>query len=110
MNMTANGKLKVVQVGVGGFGASRRDRMRDTGLFHLLAAYDSNPEALARCEQEDGAKPAESHEALLQTGGAEAAIICTGTKFHAEQTVMAAERGLHVFVENPLCTTPDALC
>jgi len=102
-------KMKVAQIGVGGFGAARRELMRQAGVFDLVAAYDHNPEALARAEAEDGAEPVESYEALLQTPGIEAVVISTGAKFHAEQVIDAAERGLHVFVEKPLCSTPDEM-
>ena len=101
-----NQKMKVAQIGVGGFGGRRRELMRQTGLFELVAAYDLNPKALAQCEKEDGAKPVASYEALLATPGIEAVVISTGAKFHAEQVIQAAECGLHVFVEKPLCSTP----
>jgi predicted dehydrogenase len=101
-----NQKMKVAQIGVGGFGAARRAIMRQTGLFELVAGYDLNPKALAQCEKEDGAKPVANYEALLATPGIEAVVISTGAKYHAEQVIQAAERGLHVFVEKPLCSTP----
>jgi predicted dehydrogenase len=99
--------LRIAQVGVGNFGAYRRARLRETGLFTLIAAYDHNPEALAQCRQEDGAAPADSYEAMLETPGLEAVIISTGAKYHAQQIIAAVERGLHVFVEKPLCSTPE---
>jgi predicted dehydrogenase len=102
-------KLKVVQVGVGGFGAYRRARMRETGLFHLAAAYDLNPLALDQAKQEDGARPCVSFKELLDTPGAEAMVVATGAKFHAEQAIAAMERGMHVFVEKPLCATPSEM-
>lgn len=102
-------KLKVGQVGVGHFGAHRRRTMRETGLFELVAAYDYNPEALAQAEAEDGAVPVGSYEELLDYPGLEAIVISTGAKYHAEQAIAAAERGLHVYVEKPLCATPEEL-
>lgn len=98
-------KLKVAQIGVANFGARRRQIMRESGLFELVACYDLNVEAMARCQAEDGAKPVDSYEALLATPGIEAVVISTGAKFHAEQIIAAAEKGLHVFVEKPLCST-----
>jgi len=80
--------------------------MRKTGLFDIVAAYDLNPQALEWAAKEDGARPTGSYEELLATPGLEAMVISTGGKFHAEQAVAAAERGLHVFVEKPLCSTP----
>lgn len=100
-------KMKVAQIGVGNFGARRREIMRQSGLFDLVAAYDRNPEALKQCEEQDDACPVESYEALLAVSGIEAVVISTGARFHAEQIIQAAERGLHVFVEKPLCSTPE---
>lgn len=102
-------KLKVVQIGVGGYGATRRNRMRETGLFELLAAYDLNEKALAAAQEQDGAQPVASYEALLNFPGAEAVVISTGAKFHAEQVIAAAKKGLHVFVEKPLCSSVDEM-
>lgn len=102
-------KLKVIQIGVGGFGAKRRELMRSTGLFNLIAAYDFSQEALKECQAEDGAAVVDSYEALLDFPEAEAVIISTGAKFHTEQIVAAAKKGLHVFVEKPLCSTPEEI-
>lgn len=99
-------KMKVAQIGVANFGARRRQIMRESGLFELVAAYDLNAEALKQCQAEDGARPVPSYDELLATPGIEAVVISTGAKFHAEQIIAAAEKGLHVFVEKPLCSTP----
>lgn len=100
-------KMRVAMVGVGGFGGYRRDRMRESGLFEIVAAYDLNQQALADAEQRDGAKPVGSYAELLDTPGIEAMVISTGGKFHAEQALQAMDRGLHVFVEKPLCSTME---
>lgn len=101
--------MNVAMVGVGHFGAYRRARMRETGLFRIVAAYDINNDALEQCRKEDGAKPAPSYEALLETPGVEAMFVSTGAKFHAAQVAAAMKKGLHVFVEKPLCATPDEM-
>jgi predicted dehydrogenase len=102
-----NQKLVVGQIGVGNFGSFRRARMRESGLFELIAAYDLNAEALRSAEQQDGARPCASYDELLSTPGLEAVVISTGAKFHAEQAIAAMRRGLHVFVEKPLCASPQ---
>ena len=79
--------------------------MRETGLFELLGAYDIAPQALDEACEQEGCCAARSYEDLLDTPGIEAVVICTGAKFHAEQAIAALERGLHVFVEKPLCST-----
>ncbi|HEY3398730.1 MAG TPA: Gfo/Idh/MocA family oxidoreductase [Armatimonadota bacterium] len=102
-------KLKVGQVGVGGFGGYRRRSLRETGLFDLVAVSDYNPETLAQAAAEEGAQAVASYEELLAVPDLEAIIISTGAKFHADQVIQAAERGLHVFVEKPLCSTPEEM-
>ncbi len=102
-------QLKVGQAGVARFGAHRRHTMRETGLFDLLALYDYVPEHLAQAAAEEGATPCGSYEELLDFPGLEGVVISTGAKYHAEQVLAAAERGLHVFVEKPLCSTPAEL-
>ncbi len=99
--------MNVAMVGVDNFGHHRRGIMRRTGLFRIVAAYDHNPAALVKCCQEEpGCTAADSYDALIATPGIEAVFISTGGKYHAEQAVKALDRGLHVFVEKPLCSTP----
>jgi predicted dehydrogenase len=100
-------KMKVAQIGVGGFGQYRRKAMRETGLFELTAACDWSQQALEQCCREEGAVPVSSYEELLSAPDIEAVIISTGAKFHAEQIIKAVERRLHVFVEKPLCAAPE---
>jgi predicted dehydrogenase len=102
-------KMKVALVGAGGFGSYRRDRMRETGLFDLVSAYDINRQTLDNACRQDGCRAAGSYEELLATPGIEAMVISTGAKFHAEQSLAALKRGLHVFVEKPVCSTLDEL-
>jgi predicted dehydrogenase len=101
--------LNIAQIGAGHFGAYRRARLRETGLFRLLGAYDWNPDALQAAAREDGAQICRSEKELLALPDLEAVVISTGAKYHATQTVAALERGLHVFVEKPLCATPAEL-
>ena len=96
-------------VGAGNYGKYRRDRMRETGLFRLLACFDINPAAMAAAQREDGCVPVESFDALLDFPGIEAVVISTGASSHAEYAIRAAERGKHVFVEKPLCCDPGEL-
>lgn len=102
-------KLKVGQAGVERFGAHRRKTMRDTGLFDLAAVYDYVPEHMQKAADEEGAAQCATYEELLDFPGLEGIVISTGAKFHAEQVLAAAERGLHVFVEKPLCSTPEEM-
>jgi len=111
MTKTENGRprLRIGQIGAGNFGAYRRGVLRETGLFDLIAAYDTNPAALASAREEDGAAACGSLEELLGFEGLEGVVISTGAKFHSAQMVAALERQLPLFVEKPLCSTPEEL-
>lgn len=98
-------KMRVVMVGAGGFGAYRRMRMRDSGLYELVATYDRDAAAMAKALEEDGARPTASLDELLATPGVQALVVSSGARFHAEHALAAMERGLHVFVEKPLAST-----
>lgn len=98
-------KMRVAMVGVGGFGGARRDIMRRSGCYEIAAAFDFNEAALKACVEQDGAVPAGSYEALLETPDIEAMFISTGASSHADYSLAAMARGLHVFVEKPLCST-----
>jgi len=71
--------------------------------------HDWNEDAQSLAAAEERCGTASSYEALLDTPGAEAVVISTGAKFHAEQIQLAAERGLHVFVEKPVCATSEEM-
>lgn len=45
-----------------------------------------------------------NYEEMLEHGGLEAVVIVTVTRVHAEMSVKAVERGLHVLCEKPLST------
>jgi predicted dehydrogenase len=47
----------------------------------------------------------DSPEQLMQQGDLEAIILCTPHQQHAAQMVAAADAGLHIFCEKPLCLT-----
>jgi predicted dehydrogenase len=55
-----------------------------------------------------GAQVVTSFEALINTPGLEAVILCTPHPSHAEQIHAAANKGVHVFCEKPLCMTLES--
>jgi len=101
--------LVVGQVGVANFGARRRALMRRSGLFRVAAMHDWNETALKTAAREENAQACTSYEELLAVPGLEAVVLCSGARHHAEQIVQALEKGLPVFVEKPLCSTPEEL-
>jgi len=103
----AQDKMRVGMVGVAGFGGARRNRMREAGLFDIVACYDLNAKALANACQQEGAQAVGSYEELLAVDGLEGMVISTGADTHADFSLRAMRAGLHVFVEKPLCCSAD---
>lgn len=101
--------IKAVMVGVGNFGAFRRKTMRQTGLFDIIAVNDWNRSTSEKAALEEDSSICETYEELLEFECAEAVIISSGGRFHADQMITAIEKGLHVFVEKPLCSTAEDL-
>jgi predicted dehydrogenase len=99
--------MKVGMIGVGGFGGYRRDRMRESGLFHVAACYDRNAQTLEKAAREENGKACASVEEVIATPGIEGVVISTGGDTHVPFAVKAMRAGLHVFIEKPLCGRPE---
>lgn len=91
-------------VGVGGFGRTRRNTLRDAGCFDIIGGIDVREEAFREAAQDEG-KPLKRYasvEALATDSHIEAVFIATPAHLHVEQAMIAARTGKAVFVEKPL--------
>lgn len=68
----------------------------------LSAAFDTNRESLELFAKENRCSAFYDYEEMLQSGMVDAVCICTPSGFHASQTLMACEAGIHVLVEKPM--------
>ena len=91
-------------VGVGGFGAQRRERLRKCGAFEIVGGVDIREEAFVKAEVEEGRalKRYASVEALVADPAIEAVFISTPADLHVPQALVAAKAGKAVFCEKPL--------
>ena len=96
-------KLTVGMIGVANFGAFRRKQMRASGHFTLAAVCDRNAESLAAAVTEEQSAAYTDFAAMLAHPGLEGVVISTGADSHASLAIAAMRKGLHVFVEKPLC-------
>lgn len=107
--MSASSPMTIGMVGVGGFGSYRLDRIRETGLFKLGALCDRNADVLAAACKQENCKGVADFDDLLKQPGLEGIVISTGIDTHVEFAVRALAAGLHVFVEKPLCGSPQEI-
>jgi len=92
--------LKVVQIGVGGWGKNHSRVLSEFGV--LSAICDTN----SQCAEEFGKKYSvnfyNSFENLLEKEKFDAALVCTPTFTHSDITTRLIENKKHVFVEKPM--------
>jgi len=100
-----------VRIAVVGLGVGRvhvRTLAEQVQEADLVAVCDVNADVAKETSAACGAEAFTDYEALLERARPEAVVIATPPRFHAEQALLAAERGIHVFCEKPMAPTePD---
>jgi len=100
--------IKVGLVGFGWWGKTISRQVSTSKWLSIIAVAEIDPHARSTIGSEtflNGAAIYASPEELMAHKGLEAVILCTPHQQHAMQMVLAAEKGLHVFCEKPLCLT-----
>jgi predicted dehydrogenase len=99
--------IRVVQVGLGLWGRSWADVVRDAEGAELAAVVDPAPEALLFAEEELELPPESRHASLgeaLEKTACDCVLVVTPPATHHEVVVESLEAGKHVLVEKPLDT------
>lgn len=100
-------KLRIGVIGIGWYaGTALIPKLRETGRAEIVAISRRNTDRLALAKQE--LKVAEAYtdwREMLDKSQLDAVVISTPPHAHAEPTLAALERGLHVFVEKPIALT-----
>ncbi|MFY0762426.1 Gfo/Idh/MocA family oxidoreductase [Metabacillus dongyingensis] len=103
-------KLRVVQVGAGGFGRSWLEVLLNYEHIELVAVVDVMKENLTQVKKITGLpdealfiNPSEAFQKIK----ADFALIVTPPQTHKELSMEAVTRGLHVMMEKPLTHTYD---
>ena len=105
--MTDKRTVNLALIGTGAWSGSVGDAMMKSSKVNLLTCYDpirDKREALSarfRCENE------QSYEDVLKRDDIDGLHLATPNHLHAEQTLLAARYGKHVFVEKPIANTID---
>jgi predicted dehydrogenase len=105
-------KLKVIQVGVGGFGRGWLCRdLKDHPDGKVVALVDTNEEILYRSATECGIEKKHCYTVLsdaLKREKADILVNVTPPQIHKEVCIAGFEAGLDVIVEKPLADTMDS--
>jgi len=106
----ADGRLRVGVVGCGVIAQVMHlpHLLELDHLFALQAVCDiSEPTARACAARFGGPAVYTSWEAMLEREASLQAVLVLTSGSHAPAAIAAAERGLHVFVEKPMCLSPE---
>lgn len=97
-------KVRYGIIGVGGFGAQRRERLRKCGAYEMVGGVDIVEEAFVKADVEEGQQIRRyaSVEELVADPQIEAVFIATPANLHVPQAMLAARAGKAVFCEKPL--------
>jgi len=96
-------RIAVVGLGVGRVHArTLAEQVEDADL---VAVCDVNADIAKETAAAFGAEAFTDYAALLDRVRPEAVVLATPPRFHAEQTCLAAERGIHVLCEKPMAPT-----
>lgn len=100
--------LRLIQVGVGGWGETWLQRVLASPTWELVAIVDQDPAALAAAVAACGLKPDLAFRSLRDAArsvGADAALVVVPAAAHLAVAIEAFEAGLHVLCEKPLADT-----
>lgn len=107
MNRAKRVKIGVVGAGLIGQVEHIPNLRRLEKLFEIVGIADASAD-MRRVLESDGHKAFSSYEQLLDAG-IDAILIAAPDPYHAEITLHALDRGVHVFCEKPLCfSAPQA--
>ena len=104
--------VRVMLVGIGGYGNMYVNAMLDHGAAHgaqLVAAVDPAPRQCGRLNEltARGVPLLASLDEALETIPADLVVLSTPIALHAPQTCAALAKGAHVLCEKPLCGSLD---
>lgn len=101
-------KLRLIQVGVGGWGETWLQRTLASPMWEVVALVDRDPAVLARAVAAHGLAPTMAFGSVREAAKsavADAALIAVPAAAHLAVALDAFEAGLHVLCEKPLADT-----
>ena len=91
-------------LGVGWIGRDRMRAIHDSDVADVIAVADADPSVAARAAADVGAAVVAPDE-MLRAADLDGIVIATPSALHAEQAIVALDRGMAVFCQKPLGRT-----
>jgi len=103
--------MKKLRVGVIGCGSIAKYRHIPEYAAHpaveLVAFVDPVKERAEKMAKEYGGKAFSNYEEMFEQESLDAVSVCTPNAVHAQASIAAAQRGIHVLCEKPMATSAD---
>ena len=99
--------VRVGFIGVGGKGLSHMHRLREVEGVQFAAVCDIRTELAEAVGSEYGAAPYTDHHEMLDREDLDALYVVVPPFAHNDAELLAAERGIHLFVEKPVVMDLD---
>ncbi len=109
-------RFAIIGVGAHGFNTYIKQvlpRLREENRLEIAAIIDTNAEHLQRARETLGLPESALFQDLptaLDDAGPDALIVATPYFAHEDPCRLAAGRGIHLFIEKPVCETLEASC
>ncbi len=97
--------VRVGLVGIGSWSGVLADAAQRSKKVKLVTCYTRTPEKRLEYSHRYGIDQEKTYEDLLKREDIDGVILVTPNAVHAEQTVLAARHGKHIFVDKPIANT-----
>lgn len=108
--VSAEKKLKIGIIGTGWIAEAHVESYKEMPDVEIVAGADLIPgkaEAFFKSYGVEGVRLYPSHKEMLDNEELDAVSVCTYNATHAECTIYALEKGVHVMLEKPMCVTTE---
>mgnify|MGYP001826336619 FL=1 len=103
--MTEKSTVRVALIGAGAWSGAVCDAMMKSKKVELVTCFDIIPEKHQALSDKFGCSYEASYEDVINRNDIDAVHLISPNSVHAEQAILAARQGKHVFVEKPLANT-----
>jgi predicted dehydrogenase len=104
-SLTQNSKLKLALIGAGAWSGAVGDAIMKSKRVRLVTCFDVNPQKRQALSEKFDCQQEASYEDVLKREDIDAVHLISPNAVHAEQAILAARYGKHVFVEKPIANT-----
>ena len=95
-------RVRIALAGLGFSGTLHLQNLLESNLFKLIAVCDNSEEKVERISSQAGVLGFSDYKKMIDEVEIDAVVIATPHILHADQSVLAFNKGLHVLVEKPL--------